>query len=101
MNKTATICQELLKKTKDIDSVDLSIIRDVVQKVGTDLNEPVKSIRSTTRGVTDVQCSIRFYKIRNTLGYTTPKEFFTGQRWVYLRERSIRTVGDCCWQVIR
>merc|ERR1712150_62991 len=52
------------------------------------------------RKIDDSTCSIKFYKVKY-YDDPTPQEFFRGKRYAYLKEKSIRTIGTCCWKVFR
>ena len=90
--ETTILCQEILDEINQDDSQELALLRG---------DERPDSVWDALRNVDNSEfCSIKFYKMQYARGGS--KEFFPpGKNPVALRERSIRTFGECCWKVIR
>lgn len=88
-----------------VDIVNVSLKNEESNNPLEEIMLPIFELRKhkrSTKGrkIDDSRCSIKFYKVKY-YDDPTPLEFFRGKRYAYLKEKSIRTIGTCCWKVFR
>ena len=92
--QATTLCEEFLEEINQDDSSELNLLR------GEDWEDDDWNSHSSVHSWARNFCSIKFYKRQYAQGIG--KEFLPpGHHPVALRERSIRTFGNCCWRVVR
>lgn len=95
--EATTLCQELLEGVNEDDSAELGLLR------GEDWDDEDWDSLAGGHGFgseSEDFCSIKFYKMQYAQGRSS--EFLPPGRYpIALRERSIRTFGECCWKVVR